>query len=215
MVLSLPAVGLATVDGALAGGAGLRHGAVGAVGGAGGVLLVPLILLVLLFLLVLLVIVVVSAAVWESGGEGDAHEEGGTEEGELHDVWEVGIESEKVMLMVLLGYFGALDWGMVMSGRAQKRRSGRLYRYCRSSSLQACPSCSSHLGCRSEDEGYGNRGICSWEALSEGFIESNAQANASDVVIHHDRYFPSDRTRDGLTIQTNKEIAAALTYRYP
>lgn len=98
MVLALPAVGLATVDGALAGGAALGHGAVGAVGRAGGA-----------FLLV----VFACLCVGEGGGEGHAHEEGEAEDGELHGVWVVGIGSEKVILIVLLGCSGALDWRMV------------------------------------------------------------------------------------------------------
>lgn len=66
MVLALAAVGLAAVDGALAGGAALRDGAVGGVGRAWGAL------------------VLLGLGGWGGGGEADCHEEGGAEEGELH-----------------------------------------------------------------------------------------------------------------------------------
>lgn len=86
MVLALPAVGLAAVDGALAGGAGLRDGAVGAVRGSRGGFLV-------LFVVVVVVVVVFAVlSVRESGGEADGHEKGGAEEGELHGFWEVGFK---------------------------------------------------------------------------------------------------------------------------
>lgn len=82
MVLALPAVGLAAVDGALAGGAGLRDGAVGAVRGSRGGFLV----------LVVVVVVFAVLSVRESGGEADGHEKGGAEEGELHGFWGVGFK---------------------------------------------------------------------------------------------------------------------------
>ena len=69
MVLSLSAVGLAAVDGTLAGRAGLRHRAVSAVGGSRWVLGLAWL------------------GEWRSGGEADGHEESGAEEGELHGVW--------------------------------------------------------------------------------------------------------------------------------
>jgi len=63
VVLSLPAVGLAAVDGALAGGAALRHRAVRAARGSWG-----------------LVLVLFGLGGWGGGGEADGHEEGGAEE---------------------------------------------------------------------------------------------------------------------------------------
>ena len=70
VVLSWSVVGLAAVDGTLAGRAGLRNRAVGAIGGPRGALLGFAWL-----------------SGWGSGGETDAHEEGGAKEGELHGVW--------------------------------------------------------------------------------------------------------------------------------
>lgn len=69
VVLALSAIRLAAVNGALAGGAGLRHRAVGCIRGSRWALLA-----------------FVWLCGWSSEGEADGHEEDGAD-GELHGVW--------------------------------------------------------------------------------------------------------------------------------
>lgn len=135
VVLALPAVGLAAVDGALAGGAALRDGAVRGVRGARGGFLV-----------------FVGLGGWGGGGEADRHEEGGAEEGELHGVGELVIEGRKVVT-------DGVTWSSYLIDGDGKQfpsmKSGPLYRQSMASSLRFLHLAAS-FGSRSEHDGKGS-----------------------------------------------------------